>query len=94
MTKARNSYTYELVGIIQQKKSKLISNRELYLLTVKLDSHPNVYTVQAFKDKLENQEIWADLTENKFLDQRYTFFCKNYFGKYHLVNWELANIEK
>jgi hypothetical protein len=90
MTKQRSNYRYELVGIIREIKARSLKNRECLNLIVELTNYPEISTIQAFHDKLKEQ-IWADLTAKKFIDKKYLFKCQNYFGNYHLVDWEILN---
>ncbi|KLL02653.1 MAG: hypothetical protein MRERV_80c002 [Mycoplasmataceae bacterium RV_VA103A] len=82
----RSNYIYELVGIIIEKKKLKIRDRECFKL--KVETHNQVPFISAFKDKLKNENIWTEIENNRFVDKKYTFYCRNYFGKYHLVNWQ------
>ncbi|WNE40142.1 MAG: hypothetical protein GBAus27B_000209 [Mycoplasmataceae bacterium] len=88
MTKQRSNYLYELVGIIRESKINKLKNRECLNLSVELTNYPEISTIQAFHDKLKEQ-IWTDLNNKKFIDKKYLFKCQNYFGNYHLIDWEI-----
>ena len=89
MNKARSEYLYDLVGIIKEKKRKKLEKRDCFKLVVELTNQTNISSIQAFKDKLKDQQIWEDLENSQFIDKRYIFHCQNYFGNYHLVNWKV-----
>jgi len=88
MNKARSEYLYDLVGIIKEKKRMKLKEREYFKLIVNLPNQNNISFIQAFKDKLKDEQIWQDLENSKFIDKRYIFHCQNYFGNYHLVDWK------
>ena len=63
-------------------------NKNIHKLKVKID-HKAIKTISVFTDKLTNSEKVLLILENKqFTDKRYRFNCLNYFGKYHLLDWE------
>lgn len=88
MNRSRSQYLYDLVGIIKEKKRMKFKDRGCFKLIVELTNYPQVSFIQAFQDKLTKQQIWAEIEQSKFIDKRYIFHCQNYFGNYHLVDWE------
>ena len=93
MNKKRSDYLYELGGIIKQKK-KIYQQRKGFKIIVNLPNQPEIKWIFAYQDKLTNQQIWQDIESQNFIGKRYSFFCQNHFGNYHLINWkELTNHE-
>jgi len=76
--------------MISEKKPLKIRKRIGYQLLVKLTNFVDINYIKAFKDKLTNQ-IWTDLEQRQYIDKKYLFNCHNYFGKYHLINWQELN---
>ena len=63
-------------------------NKPFHKLKVKID-HKSIKNISVFTDKLANSEkVLKVLESSKFIDKRYRFICFNYYGNYHLIDWE------
>lgn len=92
MTKARNEYTYQLIGRIKSKNKRAgkqeYRGTHFYQLNITCENNPQIEKIMAFPATLENQQVWTSIKNSEYLDKKYTFFCKNYRGYYRLINWE------
>lgn len=91
MNKLRSQYLYQLLGTIQQKKSRwnLARGKTFYQLHITCENLPKIEKIFAFDDKLTNPQIWTAITEDNYLGHRYLLKCRNYQGHYYLVDWKL-----
>jgi hypothetical protein len=96
MTK-RSQYTYKFTGTIlgrQFLKAPLESKyagQKYLTLKVVLENQP--FKLKVFEEKV-NPSLWSLLLQAKpkqVLRKKYTFYCQNTRGYYHLVNWEEVN---
>lgn len=95
MTKARSQYIYKFTGTIlgrqfrQAPSTSKYAGREYLQLKVVLENQPG-HSLQVFREKLINTELW-DLLHSQpkeLFRKKYLFHCRNIRGRYHLVDWE------
>lgn len=95
MTKTRIQHLYQLTGTITARILKKASPQSkyagnlFYSLTANLENQKK--TIQVFKDKLTNPQIWEIIEKKQYLRRKYRFLCHNVRGFYHLVDWEELN---
>ncbi|RHZ36258.1 hypothetical protein [endosymbiont GvMRE of Glomus versiforme] len=104
----RQQYLYELIGTIQEKRTKKPSQKAkqkaqersqrldefFYKLEIICENKPQVNKIFVFKNSLVSEKIWKDLEESNYYDKRYLFFCHNYKGLYRLVNWKELKLKE
>jgi len=96
MNKLRNQYLYKLQGQIhsQQLKKALPHPQHFYQLNIICENLPQVQKVFVFKSKA-TPEIWQAIEQANCGGQKYLFYCRNYRGYYHVVDWKpLGNQKK
>ena len=62
--------------------------KPFHKLKVKVENKP-IKSISVFADKLvQKEKILPILQATQFIDKRYRFICFNYYGNYHLIDWE------
>ena len=93
---------HELIGTILNKDLKKVYDQKsshhgstFYRLNVSLENS-SLDRIYVFKDYLEKEQIWKDLNESNYIDQRYLFFCSRSrrTGHYQLNNWKVLKPKK
>jgi len=88
---------HELIGKILSKDLKKVYHKTsphhgstFYRLNVALENSP-LDKIYVFPDMVEKEQVWKDIVESHYIDQRYLFFCSRSrrTGHYHLVNWRV-----
>ena len=76
------SKQYDLIGKINNKKLDKVRNKnsqhlgkQYWRLRVNIENEPGVEEILVFANWLENQTIWQDIEQSKYLDKRYLFTC-------------------
>ena len=93
----RANFIYQFTGQIHKKllrhssPSSKYAGQPYYVLTIQLPDHTKK-SVQVFRSKLAQDQIWDTIANKKCFGSPYTLFCKNQKGYFYLVNWE--KIEK
>ena len=92
MNKLRSQYLYQLKGTIHgQETRKIPTNpQHFYQLNITCENQP-LSKIFVFKSKTTPQ-IWQAVEQKQCLGQRYLFYCKNYRGYYHVLDWEALPI--
>jgi len=100
MTKQRQEYIYQFKGTIHQKTltkaspTSKYAGKEYYKLVI-IQSNQLKKTLQVFKEKLTNPQIWEVIQQRQYSKKKYLFSCRNVRGYYYLVNWEeMVPVEK
>lgn len=86
---------HELIGKVLSKDLKKVYDKSsphhgtiFYRLNVSLENSP-LDRIYVFQDSVEQEQVWKDVLESHYIDQRYVFFCSRSrrSGHYHLNNW-------
>jgi hypothetical protein len=58
-------------------------------LNVSLENSP-IERIYVYQSYLEKEQVWKDILESNYIDQRYLFFCSKSrkTGNYQLTNWK------
>src|SRR6266487_2858894 len=72
---------HELIGTIQSKDLKKVYAKAsphhgtiFYRLNVSLENSP-IDKIYVFQNSVEKEQVWKDVLESHYIDQRYVFFC-------------------
>ena len=93
---------HELIGTVQSKDLKKVYNQKsphhgstFYRLNVALENSP-LDKIYVFQDTVEKEQVWKDIIESHYIDQRYLFFCSRSrrTGHYHLTNWRILKTKE
>lgn len=89
MNKKRSLFTYQLIGQITHKNQRQNPKYSQYFwqLNITCQNNPLVQKIFVFKDKT-SPEIWQIVDQGNCFQQKYRFACRNYQGRYYLVDWE------
>ncbi|KLL02963.1 MAG: hypothetical protein MRECE_35c018 [Mycoplasmataceae bacterium CE_OT135] len=88
---------HELIGKVLSKDLKRVYDKRsshhgttFYRLNVALENSP-VEQIYVFQDYVEKEQVWKDVVESHYIDQRYVFFCSRSrrTGHYQLSNWRV-----
>ena len=94
----RTNYLYKLSGKVLKKRlaqaspQSKYSGQAYYVLTIQLKDHTK-RSLQVFRSKLSQDQIWTAIEAGECLNSHYNFICRNQKGYYYLVDWE-KNPEK
>ena len=93
----------ELIGIIKDKKLDLVKNKksehlgnQYWRLAVEIENS-EVKEILVFKEWLEQETIWQEIEQRKYLDKKYLFKVQRKPGAgqfFRLLDWELLDHEK
>jgi hypothetical protein len=88
MNQLRNHYLYQIKGTIHgQETRKIPTNpQHFYQLNITCENQP-ISKIFVFKPKT-TEAIWQAVEQKTCFGQRYLFYCKNYRGYYHVLDWE------
>ena len=93
---------HELIGTIQKKelrksydKTSPYYGSTFYRLQVALENSP-VERIYVYKDYLEKEQVWKDIIESGYIDQRYLFYCakSRKTGNHILINWKVLKTKE
>src|SRR2546429_8668517 len=85
---------HELIGKVLTKDLKKVYDKSsphhgtiFYRLNVSLENSP-IDRIYVFQNSVEKEQVWKDVVESHYIDQRYVFFCSRSrrSGHYHLNN--------
>ena len=88
---------HELIGRVVSKDLKKVYHKTsphhgtiFYRLNVSLENS-SVEWIYVFQDSVEKEQVWKDVVESHYIDQRYVFFCSRSrrSGHYQLNNWRI-----
>ena len=88
---------HELIGKVVSKEPKKVYDKSsphhgtiFYRLNVALENSP-LEQIYVFQNSVEKEQVWKDILESHYIDQRYVFFCSRSrrSGHYHLNNWRV-----
>jgi len=88
---------HELIGKVVSKEPKKVYAKDsphhgtiFYRLNVALENSP-LEQIYVFQNSVEKEQVWKDVMESHYIDQRYVFFCSRSrrSGHYHLSNWRV-----
>jgi hypothetical protein len=89
----RTNYLYQFTGKVLKKRlaqaspQSKYSGQAYYVLTIQLKDHTRK-SLQVFRSKLSQDQIWTAIEQGECLNSHYLFLCRNQKGYYYLVDWE------
>ena len=93
---------HELIGKVVSKEPKKVYDKSsphhgtiFYRLNVSLENSP-LDRIYVFQNSVEKEQVWKDIVESHYIDQRYVFFCSRSrrSGHYHLNNWRVLKAQE
>ena len=88
---------HELIGTIQSKDHKKVYDKTsphlgstFYRLNVSLENSP-IDRIYVFQNTVEKEQVWKDIIESNYIDQRYLFYCikGRKTGNFILNTWKI-----
>ena len=89
----RTNYLYKFSGKVLKKRlaqaspQSKYSGQAYYVLTIQLKDHTRK-SLQVFRSKLSQDQIWTAIETGNCLNSHYLFLCRNQKGYFYLVDWE------
>ena len=93
----------ELIGVIKDRKLDQVRNKksehlgnQYWRLTVEIENE-EIKEILVFKEWLEQETIWQEIEQRKYLDRRYLLKVQRKPGAgqfFRLIDWKLLDYEK
>ena len=89
----RTDYLYQFQGKIFKKRLAIApptskyAGQSYYVLHIQ-QADSTRRSIQVFKSKLANPQIWTTIEAGECFGSPYSFYCRNQKGYYYLVDWE------
>jgi len=88
----------ELIGVVKDRKLDKVKNRksehygnQYWRLAVNIENE-EIKEILVFKEWLEQETIWQEIEQRKYLDRRYLFKVQRKPGAgqfFRLIDWEI-----